>query len=277
MPELPEVETVKRTLEHLILHKTIKAVDVTWDNIIYEPSVNEFKKRLCDQSIQSLDRYGKYLILNLDHDILISHLRMEGKFFYYEKAHPRNKHVHVVFKFYDGSELHYHDTRKFGKMNLVSKNIDLFTDGPLKKLGFEPFDPRADADYLSSKLKNRRISVKQALLDQSILVGLGNIYVDEVCFMCALHPATTVDLLTRDDLECIILNAQKVLEKAINLGGTTIRSYQSNVGVTGRFQNELLVHMRKDQACHICKTSIVKGQVAKRGTYYCPHCQKERL
>lgn len=276
MPELPEVETVRHTLQHLVVNKQIVSVCVLWDNIISMPSVKTFQENCMNQTIVDMDRYGKYLIFVLDEYLLVSHLRMEGKFYYYPALQTPSKHTHVVFKFEDGSELHYHDTRKFGKMYLIDKSDSYLLRPPFSHLGYEPFDVLATPDYLKSKLKNRHISVKQALLDQTILVGLGNIYVDEVCFRCGIFPGMPVSLLKSKDYKCIITSSQDVLNKAIALGGTTIRTYESNLGVTGRFQNELNVHLRKDMPCYVCQTPIIKTKVATRGTYYCPKCQKEK-
>ena len=274
MPELPEVETVKNTLKHLILHKTIRDIDVCYDKIIRNSTVEEFRETYISKTLQDIKRYGKYLIFIFEDIALISHLRMEGKYFIKDTDLPREKHEHIIFYFTDGSTLRYHDTRKFGTMDICAIE-DIYTNSPVTKLGYEPFEKEATALYLHNKLQKKSIAIKSSLLDQTILTGLGNIYVDEVLFSCKLHPETKSNTITLSQCEDIVEHSQKVLNKAINLGGTTIRSYTSSLGVTGLFQNELNVHLRKDEACYTCNTKIDKIKVNGRGTYYCPVCQKK--
>lgn len=274
MPELPEVETVRKTLQTLILNQTIRDIDIFYDRIIRTNTPQEFKRILEGRTLDEIGRYGKYLLFHFGDITLVSHLRMEGKYFYKDVDNPREKHEHIIFYFTNGMTLRYHDTRKFGTMDIV-KTKDLYTDkSPLSNLGFEPFNKKATVSYLQQKIKNKRIPVKGILLDQSILTGLGNIYVDEVLFLSHLHPETKANELTKNDLKNLLQNSVVVLEKAIGLGGTTIRSYTSSLGVTGRFQNELFVHMRKGEKCKICNTEIIKTKVVGRGTYLCPKCQK---
>lgn len=274
MPELPEVETVKNTLKNLILEKQIRDIDVFYDKIIRNSTVDEFKNTYINKSIKDIKRYGKYLIFIFEDIALISHLRMEGKYFIKNTDDPRTKHEHIIFYFTDGSTLRYHDTRKFGTMD-VCELENIYTDSPITKLGYEPFEKEVTPNYLQNKLQKKSIAIKSSLLDQTILTGLGNIYVDEVLFRCKIHPETKSNTLTKKNIKDIIKYSQEVLNKAINLGGTTIRSYTSSLGVTGLFQNELLVHLRKDEKCFICGTTIDKIKVNGRGTYYCKKCQKK--
>lgn len=273
LPELPEVETVKETLKNLILNKTIRDIDVFYDGIIKDISVKQFKEYLVDKTFKDIKRVGKYLIFILDDVALISHLRMEGKYFIKSTLEDRAKHEHIIFYFTDGSTLRYHDTRKFGTMDIRSLS-DIYTTAPINKLGPEPFDDELSINYLRTKLKNKSIPIKSALLDQTIITGLGNIYVDEVLFRCKLNPITKSNTLKNNDLSNIIKYSSIVLDKAIKLGGTTIRSYTSSLGVTGRFQNELNVHTLENEPCKICQTPIIKTKVNGRGTYFCPKCQK---
>ncbi|MFK5882735.1 MAG: DNA-formamidopyrimidine glycosylase [Candidatus Izemoplasma sp.] len=273
MPELPEVETVRVTLKEMIIGKTIRDIDVFYDGIIKEVSVKEFKDKLVNQTLRDIDRYGKYLIFMFDDIALISHLRMEGKYFIKQLDENRTKHEHIIFYFTDGSTLRYHDTRKFGTMNL--RRLDeIYKIDPIKKLGYEPFNKLLTVAYLEEKLKKKTIAIKSALLDQTIITGLGNIYVDEVLFLSNLSPTKQSNSLTKKDLKNVINSSIKVLEKAISLGGTTIRSYTSSLGVTGRFQNELHVHTKEGEECDKCHSTILKIRVNGRGTYYCPKCQK---
>lgn len=270
MPELPEVETVKNTLRKQVLNKKIIMASVYWDNIIAYPEVKEFEKKIQNQTIHNITRRGKWLMFELDDYFLLSHLRMEGKYFIRNKNDAHNKHEHVIFTFSDDTELRYHDTRKFGKMYLIKKD-DVYSTKPLKDLGLEPWDNNLTVAYLKSKFKNKPI--KTELLDQSIITGIGNIYADEILFLSKINPETVASNLTDDNLNDIIKYTREILEKAINYGGTTVKSYTSSEGVHGRFQSELLVHTK--DICPVCGEKIIKITVGGRGTYYCPNCQKK--
>jgi len=236
-------------------------------------SVASFEEHFIGKRIRDISRYGKHLLFEIDDFVLISHLRMEGKYYIKNVDHPRDKHEHVIFYFTDGSTLRYHDTRKFGTFDIVSKD-QLYVNSPLTHLGYEPGSSLLTVPYLQSKMNHKTLAVKPALLDQHIICGLGNIYVDEVLFICRIHPETRCCDLTNHDYKNIIEASEKVIEKAIQLGGTTIRSYTATLGVTGRFQNELLVHTKQGEPCTICGTPITKIKVAGRGTYLCESCQK---
>ena len=268
MPELPEVETVKNVLKKSILGKTIKKVDIRYNNII-ETDLNEFKKNIINQKFIDIKRLGKYLIFELDNYYLVSHLRMEGKYFIKDKTDKIEKHEHVIF-YLDDITLRYHDTRKFGRMYLVDKD-KLYTDTPLSHIGKEPNE--LTVDYLLDKL-NRNKPIKTLLLDQDIIAGIGNIYADEICFFCKIHPKTLGNKLNKKDIDNIIKYNNEILNKAIENGGTTIRSYTSSLGVIGHNQDYLMVHNRAKEKCKICNSIIVKTTVGGRGTYYCPKCQK---
>ena len=273
MPELPEVETVRQGLKKLLLGRIIKRVCVYYDGIIEYPSVLEFTSNIENQRINDIDRYGKWLIFVLDDYYLLSHLRMEGKYFIKDASDELNKHEHVVFKLDNDSELRYMDVRKFGKMHLIPK--DKIKDiGPLIDLGLEPWDKKLDISYLRDKYKNKKLPIKSVLLDQSIIVGIGNIYADEILFLAKINPYTRTMDLDDNDLFNIIKYTRKVLERAISEGGTTIRSYSSVNGVHGLFQQELNVHSREGEQCPSCGNKIVKVKIGGRGTYYCEKCQK---
>ena len=273
MPELPEVETVRQGLKKLLLGRIIKMVCVYYDGIIEYPSVLEFTSNIENQRINDIDRYGKWLIFVLDDYYLLSHLRMEGKYFIKDASDELNKHEHVVFKLDNDSELRYMDVRKFGKMHLIPK--DKIKDiGPLIDLGLEPWDKKLDISYLRDKYKNKKLPIKSVLLDQSIIVGIGNIYADEILFLAKINPYTRAMDLSDNDLFNIIKYTKEILEKAIREGGTTIRSYSSVNGVHGLFQQELNVHSREGEQCPSCGNKIVKVKIGGRGTYYCEKCQK---
>ena len=271
MPELPEVETVKNKLKQLVLDKRIVNVNVLYPKIIEYPEVYKFKKQLEKQIIKDIKRRGKWLIFELSDYYLLSHLRMEGKYVIRNKDDAYDKHEHVEFVFSDNKALRYKDTRKFGRMYLY-KREDALNNKPLNELGLEPWDSNLNINYLRNKMSKKRLPIKTLLLDQSIMVGLGNIYVDEVLFLSKLNPNLKYNELTDADLEKIIDNSKIVLEKAIKMGGTTIRTYESSEGVHGMFQDKLLVH--NQQVCKKCGSEIVKTRIGGRGTYYCPKCQK---
>ena len=275
MPELPEVETVRRSLLDLIIGKKICSIDTFYERII-QSDVNEFKTLLVGETFRDINRYGKFLIFILDNYIIVSHLRMEGKYFLKKSQDEEEKlkHEHIIFNFTDGSTLRYNDTRKFGTMQLFKTNdvAAVLKEEPICKLGIEPISGNLTIQYLKEKFKNKKEPIKSALLDQSIITGLGNIYADEVCFMSRLNPNKKACTLTDEELQKVISSSREVLEKAISLGGTTIKSFVSSHAATGLFQNELLVHTKEE--CPICKSKIEKIRVGGRGTYFCPQCQK---
>lgn len=272
MPEKPEVLTVVKVLQNKIVGKKITKCDVYWDNIIAFPSVDSFCQNIKGQRIEQVRSRGKWILIELEKDTLLVHLRMEGKFFFRSEDVPRAKHEHVVFTLDNNEHMRFHDVRKFGKMYLLPKE-EIETREPLLHLGYEFDDTRLQPNYLTHQFKKRKLPIKTVLLDQSIIAGIGNIYDDEILFMSRIHPLTPAYLLNEKECSNIIQNTKIVLEKAILLGGTTIRSYTSEEGVHGRFQNELLVHGQKE--CSVCKGDILKIKVGGRGTYYCPNCQKE--
>lgn len=269
MPELPEVETVRQTLRQFILDEEILGIDVYYDKII-NGDTNEFVNRLTHQTIREIDRYGKYLIFLLDEDAFVSHLRMEGKYHIVDSHEPVDKHTHVVFHLKNHRDLRYIDTRKFGRMELT----DLYHYRelePLKKLGKEPFD--ISDEELYALLHKTSLPIKSALLDQSIMCGIGNIYANEICFLMKIDPRTKASRLSKKRVHELRNIAIEVLKSAIAQGGTTIHSFDAN-GIHGLFQVKLNVHVQK--ICPLCQGEIKKIVVNQRGTYYCPHCQKRR-
>ena len=269
MPELPEVETVKNSLKNYVLNRKILKVDVLYKGIINYPSVKEFIEKITNQTILDVKRRGKYLVFVLEDYNLISHLKMEGKYFIKNK-YEITKHDHVIFTLDNNKYLIYNDTRNFGKMYLINKEYD--NNSPLNILGLEPWDKELTISYLKDKL-NRNIAIKTLLLDQTIIVGIGNIYADEILFLSKINPLRKGYTLTNLELENIIKYTKEVLEKAISQGGTTIRTYSSVNGIHGLFQQELLVH-GKTSNCPNCQEQILKIRVGGRGTYYCNNCQK---
>ena len=270
MPELPEVETVKNKLKEKILGKKIEKVKILYDGIIAS-NLEDFKKNIINQEIIDIDRRGKFLIFELTNYYLVSHLRMEGKYFIKNNDEEISKHEHVIFYFKDFT-LRYHDTRKFGKMYLVNKD-KLYIDTPLNKIGLEPWDDKLTIFYLKDRL-DCNTPVKTLLLDQSIIAGIGNIYADEILFKSHINPMKKGRDLNEENLHNIILYTRKILEQGIKNKGTTIHSF-SSLGVIGHNQDNLLVHTKDGLPCPKCGSLIVKTKVNGRGTYYCPKCQEE--
>ena len=267
MPEAPEVQTVLATLKNQIINETIEKVEVYYPKIIEHGNVNE----LVGQSFREFKRIGKYLIFRMDDVDFIVHLRMEGKFYIFDEK-KQDKHIHVQFKMSIGRYLCYHDTRKFGRMYIYEKQDSILLYPCFKNVGIDFLE--AEPKYLYDRIHASKKTIKQALLDQSIIAGIGNIYVDEICFACKLDPRTKCFRLSKKDCENIVTHTKRILNGAIRFGGTTIRSYTSSLGVTGRFQLHLKVH--DQDLCKECGTAIKKITIAQRGTYLCPNCQKRK-
>jgi formamidopyrimidine-DNA glycosylase len=276
MPELPEVETVRRTLEKLVLNKTIDTVSINWPKMIKSPlETEQFSDALKGQTIKEISRRGKFLIFYTDDFALVSHLRMEGKYAVYPHREPIDKHTHVIFHFTDGTELRYKDVRKFGTMHLYSRGSE-FEIPPLIDLGPEPFSEDFTVEYLSQKLKKTNRKIKPALLDQKIVVGLGNIYVDEALFRSRIHPETIANLLDSEQIKVLHQEIIQTLSEAVHKGGSTIRSYVNSQGEIGMFQLELFVYGKKGESCKNCGQELEKTVVGGRGTHFCPNCQPRK-
>lgn len=265
MPELAEVYTVKEALKKKILHKKILEIKVLYKNII-ENDLDTFNK-LINQSIIDIKQKAKYLIFETENYFLISHLRMEGKFFVKSIQDEIIKHEHIIFNMEGNLSLRYHDTRKFGRMKLINKS-DLAYE-------FSSIGPDANSniekEYLYNKINKSLKPIKTLLLDQSIIAGLGNIYVDEVLYKSKIYPGTLGKNLTLKDCENILSSSKEILNDAIKHKGTTIRSYTSSLGVTGNHQDYLLIHTKEK-----CPKNheVKKMKIAGRTTYYCDICQK---
>lgn len=271
MPELPEVETVRNTLKTRILDKKIKDVKINYSKMI-ENNIDDFKNILINNSFKDIKRRGKWLIFELENNYLLSHLRMEGKYFIKPSCDEVNKHEHVIIIFNDNTDLRYHDTRKFGRMKIISKD-KLNDTTEIKKQGVEAISDKLNGDYLKNKFKNKKLPIKTVLLDQEIISGLGNIYADEVLFLSNINPLKKASSLSLDECNKICDSSRKILSHAIMEGGTTIRSYTSSLGVEGRYQNYLLVHKKEGCKCINCNNLIKRIKVGGRSTYYCEYCQ----
>lgn len=273
MPELPEVETVRQGLRKLVLNKKIEKIVLLYPKIVIGDS-SLFKNTLEGLTIKEIGRRGKYLLFNFTEGItMVSHLRMEGKYFVRNSDDEIEKHTHVIFKFTDKKELRYNDVRKFGRMELV-RTDDVFNLKSLKKLGPEPIASDFSTLDFATKLKKKNKMIKPALLDQTLVAGLGNIYVDEVLWMSKINPQTIASHLKEEQIKTLHDAIILELAKAVSAGGTTIRSYTNAFENSGAFQFELNVYGKTGELCARCHTPIKKIVVAQRGTHFCPNCQK---
>lgn len=276
MPELPEVETIRRTLKELVLKKEIKSVSVYWPKIIKKPhEVEQFKDALKGQTILDIKRRGKFLLFITEIYVLVSHLRMEGRYSVISSQEEVDKHTHIIFHFTDDTDLRYRDVRKFGTMHLFAKGEE-FDNPPLLSLGPEPFEENFSVKQFYDSLMKTRRYIKSALLDQTIVVGLGNIYVDEALFKAGIHPQRIAQTLSYQEVEnlhgCIV----ETLSEAVKKGGSTVRTYVNSQGQMGMFQLEHNVYGRRGEACKICGTSLERIIVGGRGTVFCPVCQPDK-
>ena len=272
MPEIAEVRTVARTLNKSIVGRKIISIDTPYDKII-KSNKDEFINCLINKTFKSVTSIGKWLVFNLGEYSYLSHLRMEGKYFIKQTDEKYDKHEHIIFHLDNSTDLRYHDVRKFGVM-ILCKTKDIENQEEIKKLGLEPDSSKLTKEYLFNKINKSNKHIKELLLDQSIINGLGNIYVDEVLFASNIHPERLGKDVTLDECDNIVKNASCIIKKATECGGTTIRSYTSSLGVTGTYQNYLKVHTKKDEDCPNCKNKIIKIRVGGRGTYLCNKCQK---
>lgn len=268
MPELVEVEVTKRNLIEKILSRRIIKTEVYLDKIVYNKK-DEFINETINKNIINVKRRGKYLLFELEDSYIVIHFRMEGRFYLLDKDALVSKHDYVIFYFEDFS-LHYNDPRLFGKMQIVKKDkIDEFFLS--KKIGLEYFDPNLTGKYLKDKFKTHHVFIKNILLNQSIIAGIGNIYANEILFLSSINPKSYADKIPLKKLDEIIINTKKVFEESIECNGT----YPNIDGNPGTYEKYLRVYKRKDKKCYVCNSLIVKEETLKRGTYYCPYCQKK--
>ncbi|WP_027120471.1 bifunctional DNA-formamidopyrimidine glycosylase/DNA-(apurinic or apyrimidinic site) lyase [Mycoplasmopsis lipofaciens] len=272
MPEMPEVITVVKDLKPKVINKKIKKIIIIKPKLIKETTEKEFNNFLIDETIKNIFNLGKHIIFQLSNDkYLLSHLRMTGKYFTHKYLRKPTMHDCLVFEFEDNTALYYNDSRQFGTFYIKNKQ-DLYTTKPLDKLGKIPGE--IDIDEFYKKIKNRRIVIKTLLLDQSLVLGIGNIYANEALFAAKIHPNTPTNQLSKEEISLALKHAQSIMDHSTKLGGSSIDSYTSVDGVKGGFQKLLKVHLRNNKPCLVCSTPINKIWINGRGTYYCPNCQK---
>ena len=272
MPEIAEVRTVKSALKNKIIGRPIKDIKYSYADII-KTDKDEFKSTLVGKTFKDIKTVGKWLIFDLGEYSFVSHLRMEGKYNYRPSKDEIEKHEHIIFNLDNDYDLRYKDVRKFGVMMLV-KTSDTLKLNEISKLGIEPDSDDLTKEYIYEKIHGSKHSIKELLLDQTIINGLGNIYVDEVLFASGILPMRKGNTITLDECERIKNEGSRIIKEATRLKGTTIRSYTSELGVEGEFQNFLMVHTKEGVPCKKCGNPIIKTRVGGRGTYYCKVCQK---
>ena len=274
MPELPEVETVKNVLIPIVKDRKILKIDVLRAGQI-EGNVKEFVSNLQGQTFLDVSRIGKYLIFHLTNElVMLSHLRMEGKYYELLESDKDSKYARVVFHLDNRHKLCYDDSRCFGVLKLSSEST-YKNDEMIAKLGPEPFYID-DVKPLMKKVKNVRKPIKTTLLDQTLMTGLGNIYVDETLFASKIHPLTPANKIKEGEWKKIVDNAKEILSLAIESGGSTIKSYHPGKDIDGNFQTRLKVYGKSGELCPNCKKHEFRFiKVGGRGTTFCPGCQRK--
>lgn len=274
MPELPEVETVRRVLAPQLGGRRIERMTVYHPDVLAHPAPAAFQRAAEGAAFLSADRRGKYLLFRLDTGAtILVHLRMTGQLMVTPSAYPLLAHTHVVFRLDNGDELRYTDVRRFGRLWLLGEEETAAFTG-LAKLGPEPFDPRCSAAYLRAALGARRLPIKAGLLDQTVVAGIGNIYADESLFAAGLHPRRPAASLQTAEWTRLSAAIPAVLQLAIDQNAMTAAEYLAGEGRTYRdayFQ----VYGHEGDACPRCGTPIARIKVAGRSSCFCPHCQRE--
>ncbi len=290
MPELPEVEVTRRMLAPSLIGRTISAVSCGKPSYFFLTPPRRLEKQLLGRTIGSLERHGKYLVMGLgDGDRLLLHLGMTGQLFMAGAVSPRlmslagrarsgsgdsgpelDPHTHLRLEFSDaGPGLNFRDVRKFGKVRWLPRGQ---SDGRLDKLG--PDALGAHGDLLFAASRKRSAPVKTLLLDQGVLAGVGNIYADEALFMSGIRPMRGARRVTRKEYSLLAQNLQRVLERSIETGGSSISDFIAPDGKDGQFQHERRVYAREGEACGVCQTPIRRIVIGARSSHYCPRCQR---
>jgi formamidopyrimidine-DNA glycosylase len=279
MPELPEVETIRRDLHRKVKDKEIKFVTVNTPKIVKEPPISEFCTQIEGKVFKNINRRGKYLVIELDSGKkLVIHLGMTGLLIYPFNEDSKKiinvKHNHLVFTFIDGTKLIFNDVRKFGKIYLVS-NLNKIKG--MAKLGLDPLDDCFKEEIFVQILnKKKKSKIKSFLMNQEFITGLGNIYVNEVLYRANIHPLRKISSLHKEEIGNLYQQIKLVLNKAIKSGGSTVadEAYLNTDGEKGKFAEKLQVYARKGEPCLKCGHSIDVVRIEGRSSFICPQCQK---
>ena len=276
MPELPEVETVRLALSKLIKNTKVIEVEILRKDLRWKIK-NTLKKKLKNDILIETYRRGKYILIpTLRDNILLIHLGMSGQIKIRNKKETLLKHDHLRITIESSNEnlyyIIYNDPRRFGYIDLFNKN-EIKKHFLLKNLGVDPFSKKFNKEYLSQIFKNRSKNIKNSLIDQNIIAGIGNIYASEILFKAKINPFRNVNALMDEDLKSIIKSTRSILKKSITLGGTTIKNHTQPNGKLGYFKQKLQVYGKKNVKCIICNKMLVMAYISKRSTYYCNQCQ----
>lgn len=270
MPELPEVETVRRGLAPICVGQRILRVIVREPRLRWPVAAN-LTTQLADQTIQRLDRRGKYLLFRLERGTLIVHLGMSGTLRHFKAAPPPVKHDHLDVQLSDEGVLRFNDPRRFGAALYAAEA----ENHPLiATLGIEPLDEAFDSEYLYQITRDRRVAIKTFIMDAHRVVGVGNIYANEALFRAGIRPQLLAGRLSRPRAETLVAAIKAVLTEAIAAGGSTLRDYVDGFGQPGWFQLNYFVYGRAGEACRVCGTPIKLSRDGGRATTWCPHCQR---
>ena len=270
MPELPEVETVKSVLKPIVVGRTITGIDVLRNSSV-PCDIPTFVSSLTGEKFLDVTRIGKFLIFHLSNDkVIISHLRMEGKYFELMENEDNTKYARVVLHLDNGHKICYDDSRCFGYLRL-SDESSYKKDKEIAKLGPEPWD--ADPKKIFNQVKKCSLPIKSALLSQALTTGLGNIYVDETLFASKIHPLTPANKISEKQWKTILQEASRIMKEAIVAGGSTIKSYHPGKDIDGNFQSRLLAYGKGGTKCPNCDATFRFIKVGGRGTTFCPNCQ----
>ena len=276
MPEMPEVEIIRQALAGQVVGNTIQSMEVRLPRLIKWPLPETFQQMVTGRTITAVERRGKYLLFRLNEDlVLVVHLRMTGRLIYASSGMKHDKYTRIIFNFTDNTALLYADTRTLGTLYLL-KADELWRLGGLATLGPEPLSAEFTPEYLRSILTKYRGTVKGLLLNQKLIGGLGNIYVDESLHLARIHPSRSGNTLSDAEIERLYVQINHVIFEGIQHGGTTVRDYRNSNGQSGSHQHHLHVYGRKNQPCFRCGCFISKTEVAGRGTHYCPSCQPQQ-
>lgn len=279
MPELPEVETVRRGLNRVTRHQPIQGGEVLLDRTIASPAA-EFLAGVQGAEILQWHRRGKYLLAELVQQShaagwLGVHLRMTGQLLWLPRAEPLQPHCRVRLWFPEEQELRFVDQRTFGQLWFVppDQSPEKIMTG-LTRLGPEPFSPAFSVAYLQTRLRDRQRSIKAALLDQEVVAGIGNIYADEALFLSHIPPQTPCAQLRFSQIEQLHAAILQVLQAAIDAGGTTFSDFRDVTGINGNYGGIAWVYNRRGEPCRVCATPIERIKLAGRSAHFCPQCQQ---
>ncbi len=274
MPELPEVEVLKRSLEPVLIGQRFSSVEVRFPSLREPIPKRELKESIVDRRVIGLRRRAKYLLIDVEGDhALVVHLGMSGRLVVESAAAPPEPHEHLVFGIDDGRQLRFRDPRRFGVVFVVARD-DEGCDRHFKHLGVEPLESEFDGALLARLAKGRRAPVKTFLMDARLVVGVGNIYACEALFRAGIHPNRSVARIASKRFDALAESVRHVLSSAIREGGTTLNDFANGAGEPGYFQVSLDVYGRQGEPCHACGATVRRSVHSGRSTFYCPRCQK---